>query len=79
MEKEEILAELAKYIDVKGIAVDLLFEKVIYDIVIAKVAEKIPGDLDDSLFAGARPMARKAVEDYMDGLVGKLKGEEASA
>lgn len=72
-------AELLKYVDLEGLAMGFLYDKVVEGIVMEKIKEVIPGEIDDAIIEGMKPMLRPMVEAEVKKALAKLKGEEVAA
>ena len=71
MEKE-LLADILKYINVRAILDEVVFEKLIYA-ELDKLVLDSANTLDDSLAAMLKPILKAAVLDYVDAELKKLQ------
>jgi len=74
MEKE-LLADILKYINVRAILDEVVFEKLIYA-ELDKLVLDSANTLDDSLAAMLKPILKAAVLDYVDAELKKLQTVE---
>ena len=74
MEKE-LLADILKYINVRAILDEVVFEKLIYA-ELDKLVLDSANTLDDSLAAMLKPILKTAVLDYVDAELKKLQTVE---
>ena len=68
-------AELLKYINLEAIAMELIYDKILEDVVLEKLKELIPGEIDDAIIDGMKPMLRPLVETKVKELIAKLQAE----